>query len=68
MEITKVNVPVKVISKHCLDCPSMEVVCNEVNYGKEVTQYVYECKNLDKCKFLAKVIEGMHKEMTKKNE
>jgi hypothetical protein len=45
----------------------MEVVCNEVNYGKEVTQYVYECKNLDKCKFLAKVIEDMHKEMTKKN-
>lgn len=67
MEITKVNVPVKCISKKCINCPAMEVVCNEVNYGKEVKQYVYECKNLDRCIFLVKTIQDLNKDVIKKN-
>ena len=65
MDVTKVNVPVKCLSKNCLQCPAMDIVCNEINYGKEVKQFVYECKNLEHCKFLIKNIKDLNKELTK---
>jgi hypothetical protein len=57
MEIIKVNVPVKALSTRCLQCPSMEIVSNELNYGKEAKQYIFECKHLKHCLFMAKMIE-----------
>ena len=62
MEITKIKLPVKALGPRCLKCPKLEIVCNEVNYGKEVKQYVYECKYLRHCLFLA----GMLKEEQEK--
>ena len=62
MEITKVNIPVKVLSKRCAKCPQLEIVCNEVLYGKEIKQYVYECKNLHHCIFMAELLKDEQKQ------
>lgn len=61
MEITKINVPVKVINAKCLKCPCLSVVCNEVTYGKDVKQYVYECKNLKHCIFMMDILKSEQK-------
>ena len=68
MEITKVNVPVKCLGKKCLNCPSIDITCNEINYGKEIKQYVFECKNLHHCLFLLDALKEVTKEtgITKK--
>ena len=63
MEITKIKVPVKALSQKCLKCPSLEVICNEVNYGKEVKQFVYECKHLKHCIFLTEMLKDEQKKL-----
>lgn len=57
MEITKVNVPVKVLNPKCLKCPKFKIECREVNYGKEVKQYIYECANLSNCLFIGEFLK-----------
>lgn len=61
MEIMKINVPVKALSKKCLKCPKLEIVCNEVNYGKEIKQYIYECKHLHHCLFMIDLLKDEQK-------
>ena len=64
-EITKIKVPVKALNERCLRCPSLEITCNEIYYGKEIKQTIFECKNLKHCLFLIEVLKDDQKKLQK---